>query len=231
MAAAIVWTKLKGEKNANQALLAAARQRAGVARELHDVGAHALTVVCLQAGAAQRVWTRDPDQARAALQTVVDLATASLSHLQGSLAGLAGDSAPGRADLTELEALAGLGRALGLEVTVHVESDVRMLPAGVTRVAHRAVQEALTNAARYAPRARVDVRLRCGDDELRVDVRDSGAGPAAATSVADVTGSGLGLRGMRERVEGFGGSLTCGPTAEGGFAVAVRLPLAVPVRT
>ncbi|MGI9155354.1 MAG: sensor histidine kinase [Marmoricola sp.] len=131
-----------------QVRVAAAEQRAEMARELHDVGAHALTVVCLQAGAAQTMWTRDRAQACSALRVVLDLADDSLTHLRESLGALAGESSAIPLDVAALDVLAGMGRVLGLRVGVSVHGEPRPLPGEVARAAFRVVQESLTNAAR-----------------------------------------------------------------------------------
>lgn len=208
-----------------RARLAVAAQRAEIARELHDVGAHAMTVVCLQAGAAQRVWTTDPDAALTAVRTVAAVSRDSLRHIGDTFSTLASSGARTGVDVAEIEPLAGLARALGLRVVVTVEGQPRDLPPEVELVAYRVVQEALTNAARYAARSAVDVRLRYLDEEFVIEVRDSGSGNGAP---AVVGGSGRGLRGMRERVEQCRGQLSCGAESTGGFAVRARLPLATP---
>ncbi len=211
----------------DQARLAAADQRAEVARELHDVGAHVLTVVCLQAGAAQTMWSRDRSQARNALRVVLELADDSLVHLQDSLSGLAIQDTVAPFDIAALGVLAGLGRVLGLQVDVSVRGEPRPLSAEVARAAFRVVQEALTNVARHAARADVWIDLDYLADALEVQVSDSGPGPVDTSSEVVVNGAGLGLRGMRARVEACRGELTFGPLSGGGFSVRAVLPLSV----
>jgi signal transduction histidine kinase len=196
-----------------EARLAAAEQRAELARELHDVGAHALTVVCLQAGAGQRV--RDPEQRARVTATLGELADGTLTALRRSLRGLAetGES---------LESLAELGRALGLRVELTVVGEPRSLPADVARAAHRVVQESLTNAARHAPRGTVRVSMRHSPSAVEVTVSDDG--PGAGPVDVPVHGAGLGLLGMRQRVESLRGELTYG-RAGSGFEVRARLPV------
>jgi signal transduction histidine kinase len=207
-----------------QAHLAVAEQRAEMARELHDVGAHALTVVCLQAGAARTLWRRDPPQARTALAAVVELADDALGHLGSSLRGMAtGDTA---LDVAALDVLAGFGRVLGLSIDIRVKGEPCALPGDVARAAFRVVQESLTNAARHAAHASVEIGLDYGGDTLEVRVSDSGPGQDPTDATMPVNGAGLGLRGMRERVEACRGELSFGPSGRG-FLVRARLPLAL----
>lgn len=207
-----------------RAQLAIAEQRARTARELHDIGAHAMTVVCLQAGAARRVWEVDPVAAREALRTVACVSRDTLAHLRDAFAVISHGSNGGGPALGELEPLVGLGRSLGLQIQVKVEGALRPVPTPVSIVAYRVVQEALTNAARYAAHSRVQVSVLYLDDELIVQVQDEGAYGTDELPVA-LPGSGLGLQGMRERVEACSGRLTYGRRPTGGFAVNARLPL------
>jgi len=200
------------------ARLAAAEQRAELARELHDVGAHALTVVCLQAGGAQTWWNRDRERALVALAALDVLASEVLTSLSASLGGLA-TTGPG----PQLDVLADLGRVLGLTVGVRVDGEPRPITKELSQVVFRVVQEALTNAARHAQHARVEVGLVYGVDSLDVHVSDSGPHQDGEPVVA-VPGSGFGLSGMAERVEAVRGELSYGPF-EGGYRVHARLPL------
>lgn len=206
-----------------RARLAVAMQRAEFARELHDVGAHAMTVVCLQAGAAQRIWTTDPDAALSAVRTVAAVSRDSLRHISETFSAVASDRSTAGMGVAEVEPLAGVARVLGLQVAVTVEGMPQALPPAVELVAFRVVQEALTNAVRYAARSAVDVSLRYLDEEFVIEVRDTG--PQSTTEVS-IEGSGRGLRGMRERVEQCRGELSCGTQPTGGFAVRACLPLA-----
>jgi signal transduction histidine kinase len=206
-------------------------QRAEMARELHDVGAHVLTVVCLQVAAAQKLWDRDQRQARAALAAVRELADRSLAHLGESLGGLVADDVEGPLEPAALAVLAGLGRTLGLDVTLEVAGEPYELDGPAARATIRLVQEAITNSARYAPSATVRVSLVYATDALEVHVSDSGPGRVPTTSPPQLNGAGLGLRGMRERVESCQGVLSYGST-ESGFAIHARLPRAPsPTRT
>ncbi len=195
---------LAAERDA-AARLAVLAERARVARDLHDVTAHAMTAIVLQSGAAQRVWASDPAAARGAVDAVGRLAAEALGHLEGAEPAL------------DLAALGAEARANGLRVSLDV--DAPPVPAAVEAAAYRIVQEALTNAARHAAGAVVDVRLRAAADGLLVEVVDDGG------RAGGVNGSGQGLRGMRERVEACGGRLEAGPRPDGGFSVRAVLPL------
>lgn len=205
--------------------LAAFEQRAEMARELHDLGAHTLTVICLQAGAAQKLWTSAPARARTALATLEDLADDPLRRLGQSLGGLTGARPVHPLDKAALDVLAGLGAVLGIQVAIDVTGEPRELEEMVALVAFRVVQESLTNAARHAAHTSVRIDLAYTLDALDVSVSDSGPGPLEDLAVVAVngSGSGSGLRGMRERVETCHGEFSCGPSGPG-FAVHARLP-------
>jgi len=210
--------------------LAAARavldERARIARELHDVVAHSVSVMVVQAGAGRRVLARDPAGAAAALEVVERTGRNALDELRRLLGVLrADDGASGTApqptagDVAELVAS---WRAAGLDVELRTEGEVPPLPAGLGLTVYRVVQEALTNAVKHAGPARVEVVLRYGD-EVEIDVVDDGRGAAGASGLPS---GGQGLIGMRERVELFGGRLSVGPRSGGGFRVRATLPLA-----
>jgi signal transduction histidine kinase len=204
--------------------LAIAEQRAHVARELHDIVAHSMTVICLQAGAAQRVWWEQPEQALHALAAVGRAARETLAHVRDALDLLDPSDPPTRLGVDDMEALARSARAAGLTVSVRVDGPTRAVPGAVGLVAYRIVQEALTNAIRHAAPTDVAVRLAYEAGALAVEVRDVGR-HAGATDAVAVSGSGNGLRGMRERVETLEGVVSFGPQPSGGFAVSARLPL------
>ena len=210
---------------AAQAHAATAEQRSVLARELHDVGAHAFTVVCLQAGAARRQWLRNPDQAGVAVDALVTLAQGSLPALGRSMSGLADagldDTHPG-IDPGAVDILAGFGGALGLDVRVAVHGPPRPLPATVGRTAFRVVQESLTNAARHAACGRVAVDIVYRADVVEVTVQDTG--PRSGLPAVSMDGAGLGLAGMQARVEACCGTLDFGPTGSG-FRVHACLPV------
>jgi signal transduction histidine kinase len=238
-----ILTEELARRNEEEARLAALERRADMARELHDLGAHVLTIVCLQSGAAQAMWEVDRTRALGALDVLNDLARDTLTHLKESLTGLSSlpdDATAGSMDPASLEVLAGLGRVLGLDVTVTVRGTPQALPSDVARAAFRVVQEALTNAARHAAPTRVEIDLSYAEQSLEVMVSDSGPeGPGrpgrpgrperperpTGTAPITITGSGSGLRGMRERVHACRGELASGPREGGGFTVRARLPL------
>jgi signal transduction histidine kinase len=193
---------------------ARAEERLRIARELHDAVAHSMTVIVLQAGAAQRVWDSRPEAARAAVDAIAEVARDTLGALRERLR----EEAPTR--LAELDELVARVRPLGLDVTVGREAVA--LPAALDHVAFCVVQEALTNAVRHAAPTAVRVSIARDPAGLLVEVADCGRsvdGPAQA-----VTGTGTGLRGMAERVAACGGELVHGP-AGAGYRVVARLPL------
>ena len=230
---------------------AVAEERARIARELHDVVAHSVSVMVVQAGAARRTLATSPAQATTALGQIESTGRQALVEMR-RLLGLLRDGdhdaalAP-QPGLAHLESLAEAAREAGLPVEVEVEGEPRPLPAGVDLSAYRIVQEALTNSLKHAGRARARVRVCYGREALEVQVlddgtglpvqaRDGGAGLAVVRlrpggllevtdPVAPAAGGGNGLIGMRERVAMFGGSLEAGPRPGGGYRVAARLPL------
>jgi signal transduction histidine kinase len=203
-----------------EAARAVAEEQARIARELHDVIAHNLSVMVVQAAAANDVFDSRPDRAREALRTIEATGRTALGELRRLLEAVRGDVglAP-QPGLDALDALVSQVRSAGVEVAVKVEGDPRPLPPALDLSAYRVVQEALTNTLKHAGATRADVALRYGDDALDVEVRDNGSG------LGNGGGTGRGLIGMRERVVIFGGSLETGPADGGGFAVAARFPL------
>jgi len=214
--------RLEGEREAT-ARAAVAEERARIARELHDVVAHGVSVMVVQAEAARRMLRRRPDQAEEALRTVSASGSEALAELQHVL-GVLGDGerraelepAPG---LGDLDPLVRRLQAAGLVVELHLDGEVRSLPRGLDVTAYRIVQEALTNVLKHARTSRAEVRLRFAGDSLGIEVTDAGRAPAAPD------GGGRGLVGMRQRVAAYGGELETGPRSGGGYAVRVRLPL------
>jgi signal transduction histidine kinase len=225
---------------------AVAEERGRIARELHDVVAHSVSVMVVQAGAARRTLAASPDQATTALGQIESTGRQALVELRRLLGLLRdGDRADGAAlapqpSLDHLESLAAAAREAGLPVEVTVEGDPRPLPAGVDLSAYRIVQEALTNSLKHAGPARARVRVRYGADDLTVQVDDDGPGGQDAggglvvvtlgpEGELEVSGrrteGGNGLIGMRERVALFGGTLETGARPGGGYRVAARLPL------
>jgi signal transduction histidine kinase len=195
--------------------LAMAERRQEIARELHDVVAHAMTVVCLHSAGARRA---GPDEAATAARMMAEVTRGAMEQLRRALQELDPDDSPARFDPTGLVATA---RASGTPVAVHVHGRPRPVPGAVARTAERTLQEALTNTARHAPGAKVDVTVSWESDALVVDVQDR---PPAAHVTQQAVGSGSGLIGLRERACSHGGTLEAGST-EKGFGVRVRLPL------
>jgi signal transduction histidine kinase len=205
-----------------QALRRLGDERLRIARDVHDVVAHAMVEINVQAGVAAHLINRDPDQARSALRHIKAASGAALGDLRATLGVLRGaeGAAPTEptAGLEDLEGLAAGLRAAGVEVTF----DVDTLPAGasaVHAVVYRIVQEALTNALRHARATAVQVRVARDGDAVDVEVRDDGTG------VGVTGGSGQGLRGMHERARAVGGAVECGPAPGGGWRVRAWLPV------
>ena len=203
---------------------AVAEERGRMARELHDSVGHALNVVVLHAGAAQRVVDTKPAVAREALESIETAGRQALGDIERMLGILRApdeetsrDAAPG---MSQLETLCGQVREAGLPVDLTVVGEVRPLPASLDLTAYRLVQEALTNTLKHAGKTRATVSVEYEGDALAIEVLDDGRGVTPAT-----VGGGRGLVGMRERVATFRGELVAGPRAEGGFAVRARLPL------
>jgi signal transduction histidine kinase len=214
--------RLEREQEAERAR-AVAEEQARIGRELHDVIAHNVSVMVVQAAAANDVFATRPEKAREALRAIESTGRSALAELRRLLGTVRGEEleyAP-RPGLDRLDELVAQVRSAGLQVAVSVEGAPRPLPAGIDLSAYRIVQEALTNTLKHAQATRADVALRYRDDELGVEVRDDGAGNGNGSG----GGTGSGLIGMRERVTAFGGSLVAGPAPTGGFAVAARFPL------
>jgi signal transduction histidine kinase len=222
-------TRLERERDA-QAQVAAAAERARIARELHDVVAHNVSVMVVQADGAAYAMDASPQRAREALGAISGTGRRALAELR-SLLGVLRDSAdPGAAlapqpGLEQLEELVREARAAGLPVSLSIEGAPRAVPQGEALAAYRVVQESLTNTRKHAgPGATARVRLRYGEEHLVISVTDDGRG-ASATRNDGLAGPGHGLAGMRERVELYGGSVRSGPRAGGGYEVVARLPL------
>jgi len=208
---------------------AVADERARIARELHDVVAHTLSVIVLQAGAGRRIAAGQPERAGGVLHAIEGLgreALADMRRLVGILRtdGEAGGETEPQPSLARLGELADRVRSAGLAVDVRTEGEARPLAPGVDLSAYRIVQEALTNALRHAGAARAEVVVRYGPAGIEVEVTDDGRGPEANGAGAGSAAAGHGLVGMRERVGMFGGELEVGAGRDGGFRVRARLP-------
>lgn len=218
----------------DRARAAVGAERARIARELHDLVAHNMGVIVLQAQGAQRALERDPDQARRALESIEAAGRGGLGEMR-RLLDLLTDTGDAPSDepqptLDRLSDLVAGVRATGAEVELEVAGEARPLPAGVELTAYRVVQEALTNALKHAPGAPVRVRVGYGRDALHVSVTDAGA-PALALAAStggagpEVESGGRGMVGLRERVALYGGELDAGRRPDGGFSLEVRLPV------
>ena len=205
------------------ARIAVAEERARIARELHDIVAHAVSVMVLQVGAVRHKLPETLEEDRDALQGVEQAGRTALSEMRRLLGAMRDDGdgvelAP-QPGLDRLDALADeVGRA-GLPVRLHVDGDPFPLPRALDLSAYRIVQEGLTNSLKHARAGHADVTVRYRADELRIEIRDDGDG--AATS----DGLGHGLVGIRERVKIYGGEMTAGTAPEGGFVLSTRFPL------
>jgi signal transduction histidine kinase len=204
--------------------VALADERQRIARELHDVVAHSVSVMVVQAGAARTLLTRQPKQSEQALLAVESSGREALGELRRLLGLLTeADAEPALAPqpgLDQLDRLVERVGQAGLPVDVRIDGTPKPLPPGLDLTAYRIVQEALTNTLKYARGAHAQVRLEFDDRELRLEVVDTG-GSASHNS----TGAGRGLLGMRERVAVYGGDLETSHRREGGFVVRARLPL------
>ncbi|MHB8398730.1 MAG: sensor histidine kinase [Candidatus Limnocylindrales bacterium] len=206
-------------------------ERARIARELHDVVAHNVGLIVLQAGGARSVLGSDPDRARTALQQVEETGRQTLAEMRHLVGILRVDEGASRQPLPRLERLPALldeARASGLTVELTVEGPVAELPAGLELAAYRLVQEALTNVRKHAPTSHAEVRVCYEPDRIRIEVSDDG-GPSGAVRdpARNTSGPGHGLIGMRERVQMYEGRMQAGPMSDGGFRVEAVLPLSL----
>jgi len=224
--------RLERDRDA-QAQIAAAAERARIARELHDVVAHNVSVMVVQADGAAYALGADPGRAREALAAISATGRQALAEMRVLLGVLRRTDDEPHAALTPLPGLSQLDdlleqtRAAGLPVTCTVEGEPAPLPGGTALAAYRIVQESLTNTRKHAgPSARAGVRIRYTADYVEISVTDDGAGGAAASD-----GAGHGLTGMSERAAMYGGSVQTGPGPGGGFAVTARLPIAAACAT
>lgn len=210
----------RDEAQRDQALM---EERARIARELHDIVAHHVSMIAVQAETARLTTPGLPEEGEQRFKAIGDTARDSLSELR-RLLGVLREDASGEAErtpqpgLADLVALVDAAREAGTQVRLTMIGRAESLSPGVDLTAYRIAQEALTNARRHAPGAEVDVELRYETDTLHLEVRDNGPGVAAEAN-------GHGIVGMRERAEMVGGTLHAGPAAGGGFAVSADLPI------
>ena len=200
---------------------AVAGERATIARELHDVIAHSVSVMTVQAGAARLLLDEDPPHARESLLAVEETGRQALGEMRRLLGILRGDEQEARLapqpGISDIASLVEQVRVAGLPVDLVVEGEVQPLPPGVDLAAYRVVQEALTNALKHAGAARAEVSIRYGETALQLAVTNNGHTPRNGRV-------GHGLIGMRERVALYGGKFQAGPRDEGGYAVRATLP-------
>jgi signal transduction histidine kinase len=212
------------EAHEHDVVRAAAEERRRIAREMHDVVAHSVSVMVVQAGGARRILERDPRRAVEAAAHIEDVGRAALTEMRRLLGVLHhGEEEAGRAPqptLGELDGLIERSRAAGLPVTLEVTGDPQPLPPGKDLAAYRVIQEALTNAIKHAGAAPTSVTVRWEPSYLQLQIVDRGGAAMNGTN-----GSGHGLVGMEERMRLYDGSLRAGPLAGGGFEVMARLPL------
>jgi signal transduction histidine kinase len=202
---------------------AVAEERARIARELHDIVSHAVSVIAVQSGSLRRRLRHERPAEAEELRGIEETARQALGDMRRMLGLLRTDEdAPALAPqpgLAQVDRLVEQVRETGLDVEVAVEGEPRALPPGVDLAAYRIVQEALTNVLKHADGAYACVALRFGERELALEITDDGRGPDPASN-----GGGHGLVGMRERAALYGGSLEAQPAPGGGFQVRARLP-------
>jgi signal transduction histidine kinase len=207
-----------------EALRTAGEERIRIARELHDVVAHNISVINVQARTALHLLDAEPERARAALETITAISRQALVEFRSVLDVLRSVDEPApRAPTPSLAALDGLLvplRDSGLDVQLEMRGTTRPLSANVDLAAYRIVQEALTNAARHSGATSATVHVAFDEHELRLEVDDNGHG----LSPGQANGGGHGIVGMRERANALGGSFVAGPRTGGGFTVQARLP-------
>jgi signal transduction histidine kinase len=208
---------------------AVAGERARIARELHDMVGHALNLMVIQSGGAQRVFESRPELVRESLASIEATGRQALTEMERMLGMLRGTEASDESlspqpGLSDVDTLAARVSEAGLPVDVTIEGAPVALPASIDLSAYRIIQEALTNALKHAGPARAGVHIRYLSDSLELEIVDDGHG-ASRDGVGDDRGGGRGLVGMNERVGLFGGELSAAPRLEGGFRVHARLPL------
>ena len=208
------------------ARIAVAEERARIARELHDIVAHSVSVMVLQVGAVRHNLPSGLDDDRQALLGVEQTGRAALTEMRHLLGAMrATDQDPElvpQPSLGDLDALLEKVRRAGLPVELHVEGDPSDLPRAIELSAYRIVQEGLTNALKHAHASHAEVTVRAGDDRVEIEIRDDGKG----AGVANGDGLGHGLVGVRERVKIYGGEMSCGESPGGrGFVLRASLPV------
>jgi signal transduction histidine kinase len=211
------------DRSLEQDRVRAAMERARLARDVHDLVAHSVSLMVVQAEAAEALLPTSPERSAEALRAVQDAGRRALGEMRRTVAALrAGESAQEDCDLSALPALVDVVRSAGLPVTVVTEGQPRLLPADVERSAYRVIREGLTNAVRHSDRTGVLLRLRYGGDRVEVTLVDEGR------PVRRRLPGGYGVVGMREVVTGLGGSFDAGPAADGRHVLHAVLPIPAP---
>ena len=222
---------------AQAAAQTAMAERLRIARELHDIVAHSIGIIAIQAGAGRRVFDARPDEARDALASIEATSRETLSGLRRMVTGLRrADLEPGLGQaplgpapgLAAIERLAASTLAAGVTVDVDWHGSREPLPADIDRSAFRIIQEAVANVVRHAGTSQCEVCIDRQDGQLSIEVTDSGRGGSGQGGGA--AGTGYGITGMRERAALLGGDFLAGPRPGGGFRIAVWLPLPAPAR-
>ncbi len=210
---------------------AVSEERQRIARELHDVVAHGLVVMVVQAQGARRILDQDPERAREALRAIEQTGQTALADMRRSLGVLREEAAPAdlapQPTLHDIDGLLEEMRRAGLDVDLRIEGEPRVLAEGIDRSAYRIVQEALTNTIKHAGLVPARVTLRYGDAELGLEIVNAGPAGAPGSGPPDdgSGGDGHGLVGMRERVRLYGGELEARSDNGHGFVVRARIPL------
>ena len=210
----------------DEALRRAGEERIRIARELHDILAHRISMISVQSGVGAHLMERRPEEARRALLAINEASKEALQELRATLGVLRQvdepdprTPAPGLAQLTGVIAST---TAAGVDVRLDVSGEPRDLPAGVDLAAYRIIQESLTNVVRHARAATARIAIAYRRADVLIEIEDDGRGTA---DIGHETPGGNGMLGMRERATALGGELEAGPQAGGGFRVTARLPL------
>jgi signal transduction histidine kinase len=211
-----------------EALRAVVEERTRIARELHDIVGHAVSVMTVQTSGVRRLLRPEQDQEREALITVERTGREALAEMRRVVGALRdpeeGPALAPRPSLSRVDTLVAKARETGLPVDLEIEGEPVPLPAGVDLTAYRLVQEGLTNTIKHAAARHADVRVRYDPGQVEIEVCDDGRGADGSDSTS--SDGGHGLVGMRERVSIYGGELEAGPRAEGGFRLRARIPVA-----
>jgi signal transduction histidine kinase len=208
--------------------LAVGAERARIARELHDVAAHSLSLMVVQAGAAPSVREADLGAAGGALEAIAATGRQTIADMARLLGFLETNDTQSLGGISRTGDLVAQARQAGLPVEVTITGTARRLPSDVDLAVYRVIQEGLTNALKHAGGACTQVLVAYDDEAVRVEVSDDGH--PRITHPLSASGAGQGLQGMRERVESTGGELTSGSRPNGGWAVSASLPLRAEAR-